>query len=134
WGSSPVSDPNRMRRAAGASHVAEGAPEGDAAADRGRRVDESRPRSASTRRRAPSRPRRRSPNTIDTPRSSATVSTMTNWFASLWSRRRRGFRTGALDTIDPEVGEVFLSELDEIAASLAKLLARWRQRRSDSTL
>lgn len=59
---------------------------------------------------------------------------MTNWFASLWSRLRRGFRTGALDTIDPEVGEVFLSELDEIAASLSKLLARWRQRRSDSTL
>lgn len=56
---------------------------------------------------------------------------MIHWFATLWTRLRRALRGGPPDAIDPEVREIFLSELDEVAATLASLLPKWRQRRSD---
>jgi chemosensory pili system protein ChpA (sensor histidine kinase/response regulator) len=56
---------------------------------------------------------------------------MTRWISSWWSRLRQAFRGGPVPAMDPEVREIFLSELDEVGDSLAALLPAWRQRRTD---
>lgn len=57
---------------------------------------------------------------------------MASWLSSLWARMRRVFRHEPAATIDPEVREIFLAELDEIGAVLQALLPAWRRQRSDA--
>lgn len=52
---------------------------------------------------------------------------MINWLSSLWARLRQALRGGSDEPIDPEVREIFLSELDEVGATLAAVLPAWRQ-------
>jgi chemosensory pili system protein ChpA (sensor histidine kinase/response regulator) len=52
---------------------------------------------------------------------------MISWISSLWARLRRSFRGGSDESIDAEVREIFVSEVDEISATLAALLPAWRQ-------
>jgi chemosensory pili system protein ChpA (sensor histidine kinase/response regulator) len=60
---------------------------------------------------------------------------MIGWISSKWARLRQWFASPAGESIDPEVREVFLSELDEVGVALADLLPEWRQqRRSAATL
>lgn len=53
-------------------------------------------------------------------------------FSSWWSRLLGLVRGGgAREKVDPDVLDVFLGEIDEVAASLASLLPAWRAQRSD---
>jgi chemosensory pili system protein ChpA (sensor histidine kinase/response regulator) len=54
---------------------------------------------------------------------------MTSWISSLWARLRQRFRGGSGEVLDPEVREIFLAELDEIAQDLSALLPTWREHR-----
>lgn len=59
-----------------------------------------------------------------------------SWIAGLrawWDALRGRFGGGALrEQIDPDVREVFIAELDEVAATLAALLPAWRANRGDT--
>ena len=59
---------------------------------------------------------------------------MINWISSLWARMRNPFRHDSAAAIDPEVREIFLSELDEVAANLAALLPKWRAQRTNPAI
>ena len=56
---------------------------------------------------------------------------MISWISSLWARLRQAWRGEADETVDAEVCEIFLSEMDEISATLAGLLPAWREQRKD---
>jgi chemosensory pili system protein ChpA (sensor histidine kinase/response regulator) len=56
---------------------------------------------------------------------------MISWISSLWARLRQAFHARPESTVDPEVREIFLSELDEVSATLADLLPLWRQQRAN---
>ena len=56
---------------------------------------------------------------------------MISWISSLWARLRQAFHARPESTVDPEVREIFLSELDEVSATLADLLTVWRQQRAN---
>ena len=55
---------------------------------------------------------------------------MISWISSLWARLRQALRSGSDETLDPEVREVFLSELDEITETLSAALPAWREHRN----
>jgi chemosensory pili system protein ChpA (sensor histidine kinase/response regulator) len=54
---------------------------------------------------------------------------MTSWISSLWARLRQRFRGGSVPTLDPEMREIFLSELEEVSDAMVALLPAWRQQR-----
>jgi chemosensory pili system protein ChpA (sensor histidine kinase/response regulator) len=54
---------------------------------------------------------------------------MISWMSSLWARLRQRFRGGSVPALDPEMREVFLSELEEVSDALVALLPAWRQQR-----
>ena len=56
---------------------------------------------------------------------------MISLISSLWARLRRAFQGRSESTVDPEVREIFLSELDEVSTTLADLLPVWRQQRAN---
>jgi chemosensory pili system protein ChpA (sensor histidine kinase/response regulator) len=65
----------------------------------------------------------------------ATEPKMISWISSLWARLRQALGGRSDESIDPEVREIFLSELDEVGESLSGLLPAWRaQRRHAATL
>jgi chemosensory pili system protein ChpA (sensor histidine kinase/response regulator) len=57
---------------------------------------------------------------------------MIRWISSLWVRLGQAFRGRRGETIDPEMRDVFLSELDEVSATLAALLPAWRRQRTQA--
>lgn len=60
---------------------------------------------------------------------------MRSWFAKLWHRLRGGAgAVGSDDGIDPEVREIFLSELDEVTETLQGILPKWRARPHDAAM
>ncbi len=57
---------------------------------------------------------------------------MISWLTSFWARLRHALGRGGGDAIDPDVRDIFLSELDEISTSLNALLPAWRGQRTDA--
>lgn len=55
---------------------------------------------------------------------------MISWISSLLARLRQAFGGETEEALDPEVREVFLSELDEINAAMQDLLPTWREHRN----
>ena len=54
---------------------------------------------------------------------------MIQWLSSLWARLRSAPRGEVDEAVDAEVREIFVAELEEIAAALTALLPAWRQQR-----
>lgn len=58
---------------------------------------------------------------------------MIRWLSSLWARLRQSLGGQPDQIVDPEVREVFLSELDEVSDTLTALLPTWRAQRKHPT-
>lgn len=59
---------------------------------------------------------------------------MTSWIGAFWRRLRGAFGGAAGESIDPDVRDVFLSELDEVTEQLEALMPAWRADRTDAAI